>query len=474
MCRLTDVCKEITDLAPFEKGWNHLLKDNKLIQYLVLAVPFLEDIIESIINTLLFKFQNKKRFLTDSEDSLLEILKLPDPVVIQEELESQAGQETVNSRNRFTKSLLEQVKWNFILEVRINIMKYKFRALSYLRKVYTIFELNFLSPYRNFFKEHHNDESITFCDPYKIIWFALSATHSDNLKGELMMELDHYDANTSFGMLESEHFMAVNNHIRKKDHNSSESALSQNSQVEIVREDSIASNRDSLEDHTGISEMESRSIESQDSIVKEGLRVKLTPQLEILQDWLFSEEVPFFNKNEYVKQFIAKNEELEMFFRIVLSPLKYPLDPKAKKKYGKLTQHLHPDFKHSRPIDRDWSYKPEKHNVYYLRARRMMIIFLFKPNINCLMSVNKNFVDVFYSVLDEEVWKYPKSRANMDWVFKLMQYFLLIDIAGSMKNIIKYHIPYYLMANIEIFSARLTLTCLLAPGDMLFKIPGNY
>jgi hypothetical protein len=474
MCRLTDVCKEITDLAPFEKGWNHLLKDHKLMRYLVLAVPFLEDIIETIINTLLFKFQNKKRFLKDSEDSLLEILKLPDPIVIQEELESQAGQENINSQNRFAKSLQEQVKWNFILEVRINIMKYKYRALSYLRKVYTIFELNFLGPYRNFFKEHHNDESITFCDPYKIVWFALNATHSDNLKGELMMELDHYDANTSYSMLESEHYIAVDNHIRKKDHNCSESALSQNSQVEIVREDSIASNRDSLEDHTGLSGVESRSIESEDSILKEGLRVKPTLQLEVLQDWLFSEEVPFFNKNEYIKQWIAKNEELEMFFRIVLSPLKYPLDPKAKKKYGKLTQNLHPDFKHSRPIDHDWSYNPEKHNVYYLRARRMMIIFLFKPNINCLMSVNKNFVDVFYSVLNEEVWKYPKSRANMDWVFKLMQYFLLIDIAGSMKNIIKYHIPYYLMANIEIFNARLTLTCLLTPGDMLFKIPENY
>jgi hypothetical protein len=139
-----------------------------------------------------------------------------------------------------------------------------------------------------------------------------------------------------------------------------------------------------------------------------------------------------------------------------------------------MTQHLHPDYKLSEPTEHGWHYNPEKHNVYYLRARRMMIIFLFKPNINTLISANKKFVDVFYKVLQEEIWESPKARANMDYVFKMIQYFLLCDIAASVRNIIKYHLPYYLLSNIEIFSARLTLGSLIIPGDIFFKIPqGN-
>jgi hypothetical protein len=246
-----------------------------------------------------------------------------------------------------------------------------------------------------------------------------------------MLELDHYNENSTYSKLDSEHYQAVDNHILKKDQHDSDSVDSHNSGAEVEVHHSHGSSHHSENDGDGCSDLESRSAESDDTITREGLQVKSTPQIEILQDWLFSEEVPFFNKNEYIKQAISKNDQLEIFFRIICSPLKYPLEAKAKKKYGKLTQNLHPDLKHTRPLDEEWVYSPEKHNIYYLRARRMMIIFLFKPNINTLMSVNKNFVDVFYSVLNEEIWEFPKARANMDWIFKLIQYFLLIDISGS-------------------------------------------
>lgn len=52
-----------------------------------------------------------------------------------------------------------------------------------------------------------------------------------------------------------------------------------------------------------------------------------------------------------------------------------------------------------------------------------------------------------------------KTRANMEWCLKMIQYFMLCDLTSSMKNIIKYHIPYYLLGNIEIFSAKITLNC---------------
>ena len=121
------------------------MKDKTLILYLVLALPFLEDIIESLINTLFFKFQNQKIFLQNTEDGMLEILKLSDPFVMQDEIElNLTSTLTADGRQKARSSLEESVKYAFVLEIRINILCYKTRSLHYLRKIYSIFEANFL------------------------------------------------------------------------------------------------------------------------------------------------------------------------------------------------------------------------------------------------------------------------------------------------------------------------------------------
>lgn len=53
-------------------------------------------------------------------------------------------------------------------------------------------------------------------------------------------------------------------------------------------------------------------------------------QSEVIHEWLFSEEIPNFNKNEYIKAMLANNEELETIFRLILAPFKIRLHPKAK------------------------------------------------------------------------------------------------------------------------------------------------
>lgn len=56
---------------------------------------------------------------------------------------------------------------------------------------------------------------------------------------------------------------------------------------------------------------------------------------------------------------------------------------------------------------------------------------LFKPNITFLISTNKDWLDIFYDVMQDEIWDNRSCRANMDYVLKLVQYFMLIDITGS-------------------------------------------
>ena len=68
-------------------------------------------------------------------------------------------------------------------------------------------------------------------------------------------------------------------------------------------------------------------------------------QSDVIHDWLFSEEVPFFNKNDYIKGMLSINDELEILFRFILSPFKFRLHTRARLKYKKFVQNLGPEFK---------------------------------------------------------------------------------------------------------------------------------
>lgn len=459
--RITEVTREITNQAPFSKGWSFITRDKHLIRYLIMVLPFLENIIETVLNLLFFKFQNYKPFLLNAQDSLEDILKLPDSEDIQNELEELAGNNLLIDKQRSSKSFEDQVKLLFVLDVRINIENYKQRCLQYMKKIYAIFETNFL-------QEDIFEKNKEVMNPYKTIWFAFNANHNEGFKEVLMAELDLYDK-TKYGKVQSEYLDLINNELRKDSE--------EDDDYDRITDEEMSNLPSANEDYhdgdfkEGVSDSDFKSNDLDNDDLMAEPQVKMSSQLESIHEWLFAEDVPHFTKNEFIKNLIKKDNDLEVFFNFIVSPQHYPLDVKSKKKYYKLNRNQYPDFKKTLPLETDWSYVPERHNPYYLRARRMMYVFLFKPNINSLMSFNTNFVDIFYKLVTKEVFLNPYSKANLDWVFKLMQYFLLCDIGGSIKNIIHEHIPFYLLGNIEIQSARFMQSCLITPGDSFFKLP---
>ena len=56
-------------------------------------------------------------------------------------------------------------------------------------------------------------------------------------------------------------------------------------------------------------------------------------------------------------------------------------------------------------------------------------------------------------------------------IMKLIDYFLFYDPVNSIKNIIKYHIPFHLFGNIEIQKVKDTFIHLLTPCDTYFRLP---
>lgn len=77
-------------------------------------------------------------------------MRLPDPQTIQDELELISANDVLNSdktkTKQFGKSLEEQVKFNFLIEIRVNVLNYKYRCLQYLKKIYAIYDNNFIGP----------------------------------------------------------------------------------------------------------------------------------------------------------------------------------------------------------------------------------------------------------------------------------------------------------------------------------------
>lgn len=488
-------------MAPFEKGWRPVLQDRKFITYLILCLPFHENgvpiflnffkkihQIENVIISLLFKFQGKKSFLVNFEQCVLDILNCQDSSEMAKEQRMFSDISRID-QDKVHRKLTDQIKHNFVPEVRQNMMITKRRCQKYLKKIYSIFEFviffpklknqNFLKPYLQHIIKYKS--SINILDPFRVLFEAYNTTKEQAFKDDLAAQVGFYGKNELYRALKSEHINLINKQIRnidgeKEESNSAVDHEDEHSFISSVSNSAMSSPRKSVMHEREVMtdcDSEISNNMSQELFGAKDQYYEQKVKLDMIHDWLFSEEVPYFNKNHYIKGYICNNDDLSIFFGFIQNPFKYVLHSKVLQKYIKICNNLNLEFKKTNPVNKKFQYRPEKHNSYYLRARRMMIVFLFKPNINTLMVQNRKCVDIFYKCLYEEVWSNERCKCNMDLVFKLIQFFLLCDLRNSMRNIIKYHIPYYLLGNIEIFGARLTLTCLITPGDIFFKIPEN-
>ena len=106
----------------------------------------------------MFKFQNHRIFLKNFEDCLLEILRLPDQNITQ--LEQLYLRSNVNGL--LQKTLEGQVRVNLIVDVKINTLIYKKRCIEYSKKIYKLYETNFLKPHFGLIEEIGE-----YLDPYK-------------------------------------------------------------------------------------------------------------------------------------------------------------------------------------------------------------------------------------------------------------------------------------------------------------------
>lgn len=154
----------------------------------------------------------------------------------------------------------------------------------------------------------------------------------------------------------------------------------------------------------------------------------------------------------------------------MLNPFSIPPTERTKRKFGKFTGLLKVETKRTYLSNTKFIYIPDRHNLSFIRAQKMLHVFLKRKNIKTIGRINPFYIDIFYKVANEQVFENERCRVDMTHVFTLMQYFLTLDPLTSIKNILRFHLIFELLGHIDIPTAKEIVANLLTPGDNLFKI----
>lgn len=168
--------------------------------------------------------------------------------------------------------------------------------------------------------------------------------------------------------------------------------------------------------------------------------------------------------------YVESDRDLEIFYYFVLNPFSIPPTERTKRKFGKFSGMLKIEAKRTYVSNNKFIYVPERHNLSFIRAHKMLHVFLKRRNLKTISRVNPYFIDVFYKVANEQVFENERCRVDMAQVFTLMQYFLTLDPLASLKNIVRYHLVFELLGHVDVAPAKEILAGLLTPGDNLFKV----
>ncbi len=137
--RLANIYRQILELTPFERGARELIRDPKVLRYLLLCLPLNENVVENIVLSLMFKLQSNMYFLHVMSQSIKNVLKINEARLPTEDLgERQAG--GMYEIDKRTDNFQEFVEKHAPVEVLVNIHHIKHRCLEYLDRLVVLLE----------------------------------------------------------------------------------------------------------------------------------------------------------------------------------------------------------------------------------------------------------------------------------------------------------------------------------------------
>jgi hypothetical protein len=177
--RLTNLYKQVLELTPFEKGSRELVKDVRFMRYLVLCLPFNEDVIENIFYSLLFKQQNNLFFLKNLVRSFRKILRIKDQKLASIENSSKKKViYTFMNDGKNNDNFEEFIEKSVPIEIHINYQKIKIRCLEYLLRVGCVIDRNFIDHFEAM------KQNLPF-DIFECLFTAYVSSNSFTIKKEV-------------------------------------------------------------------------------------------------------------------------------------------------------------------------------------------------------------------------------------------------------------------------------------------------
>ena len=95
---------------------------------------------------------------------------------------------------------------------------------------------------------------------------------------------------------------------------------------------------------------------------------QITDKIAIIQEWLFSDPLPNFSRNDTIVEYLTNDVSLDYFFKFIVCPFKSMIHHLGKRKYQKHNQRLKVNLKKTIRERNMFIYTPKQHNVYYFRS----------------------------------------------------------------------------------------------------------
>lgn len=254
--------------------------------------------------------------MVDFENALVQILKVSDPFVIQDALNN----EIVGTRDysKISRGLEDQIKYNFPSIIRVNLLNFKYRCLAYLKKLYTIYEINF-TPYVTSLQDCKPEKKL---DPFKTYYLAYFKTQDEDLKQTILEEIDYFENRNFYNMQNSEYLQFIDREIRMSaeqhdygDNMGSVNNMQAEEDLQNLNADDNISMDNEDPNQPEVSDFSAGTSHSDDdnmSVLDDNAVSDKDNSMDIIHDWLFSEDVPHFSKSDYIKNIIVDSTRLKV------------------------------------------------------------------------------------------------------------------------------------------------------------------
>lgn len=195
-------------------------------------------------------------------------------------------------------------------EIQINITKIKNKSILYFEKAIMIFKKSF--------QKHLKDNCPGIkppIDPFFTLQNLLLNTEDEELIGKAKGIFFILRDDPLFGNEIFESQEKLGQDLIPASSSSDEDELNSNSSGELEKRYHEANSEDS-----DVSESESKF--SSDSENTSGKGVVAADRQARIQEWLFSQGLPTFKKEESIFQWLQNEEDLETFFRFIIEPFR--------------------------------------------------------------------------------------------------------------------------------------------------------